>query len=550
MPAKNLTLLLLFFTCFAFSQEKDSTLVALEKQVNVATNDSLKVLALINLGEYQLKRDFNKARTHHLEISKLLVSETYDSKYHKALLLQQEGIYHRKIANYTDALRCGLEAIKIFEELKIWDGVATTYHNVGVVYKYDKDYTRATKSFKNAIRLNKKLKRHKSLGDNYNLLASNYYYIQQLDSVWHYYDLAHEYYEKYGDEEGIYRVMAGRAGILTNINKHEEALALRLKELEYVKKLGKKEAITQSHFQISVIYSRMKQYEKSMYHAEKSLELALKENQKKLIATSYKRRSRVYYYLKDYKNALDDYRKYKKALDKVYNLQKAKEIREIELSNKFQQERLKDSLRFVNEKELATAALEQQNQRRTLWMTILFLVILALVIIAYLLYRQRALRAERDAQEKLIKNLELQKRVETKTEEINELLTETIQHIKSKERIAENLQKLSNEKEGITLKSIIADLKASKADNAKLMLIKQNIEQVNFEFIKKLKTEHPKLTKTDVEICSLIRIGLSRKEVASLRNTSLDAVKMSRSRIKKKLGLSAGQSLDTYINTL
>ena len=65
-----------------------------------------------------------------------------------------------------------------------------------------------------------------------------------------------------------------------------------------------------------------------------------------------------------------------------------------------------------------------------------------------------------------------------------------------------------------------------------------------------IKSLHPNLSKTDTEICSLIRIGLSRKEVANLRNTSLDAVKTARFRLKKKLNLSAEEALDDYINTL
>lgn len=192
--------------------------------------------------------------------------------------------------------------------------------------------------------------------------------------------------------------------------------------------------------------------------------------------------------------------------------------------------------------QLETEQRLEKNKRTTIIVAIIAFFLVA-IFFFYLINRQKI-------KEQAYQNIILSNKVATITEEINELLTETIQHIKSKERIAENLQKLSNEKEGITLKSIIADLKASKADNAKLILIKQNIEQVNFEFIKKLKELHPELTKTDVEICSLIRIGLSRKEVANLRNTSLEAVKTSRFRLKKKLNLSQAESLDNYINTL
>ena len=232
----------------------------------------------------------------------------------------------------------------------------------------------------------------------------------------------------------------------------------------------------------------------------------------------------------------------KRVKDSVYNAQKANMF--LYYQSEFETEKKQNEL-LRQDAQIQQLETEQQladNKRNT---AIVGIVIFFLVAISffYVINQQKI-------KEQAYQNILLNNKVASKTEEINELLTETMRHIKSKERIAENLQKLSNEKEGITLKSIIADLRASKADNAKLMLIKQNIEQVNFEFIKKLRQLHPELTKTDVEICSLIRIGLSRKEVANLRNTSLEAVKTSRFRLKKKLKLTAEQSLDAYINAL
>ncbi|WP_422106822.1 helix-turn-helix transcriptional regulator [Winogradskyella sp.] len=231
-----------------------------------------------------------------------------------------------------------------------------------------------------------------------------------------------------------------------------------------------------------------------------------------------------------------------KIKDSIYNAQKTNAF--LYYQSQFEAEQKQHEL-IAQDAKIKQLEAEQNlatNKRNTLIAGVMSVFI---IVVAFFYFRNR-----QKIKEQAYQNILLNNKVATKTEEINELLTETIQHIKSKERIAENLQKLSNANEGITLKSIIADLKASKADNAKLMLIKQNIEQANFEFIKKLKALHPELTKTDVEICSLIRIGLSRKEVANLRNTSMEAIKSSRFRLKKKLNLSAETSLDDYINTL
>jgi hypothetical protein len=227
-----------------------------------------------------------------------------------------------------------------------------------------------------------------------------------------------------------------------------------------------------------------------------------------------------------------------KLIDSVNTAQK--ENRFLYYQSQFEAERKQIELL---EQDAKIQQLQIETTRRN---TIIAAIVAFFIVVIGFFY----IRNRQKIKEQAYQNILLNNKVATKTEEINELLTETIQHIKSKERIAENLQKLSNEKEGITLKSIIADLKANKADNAKMLLIKQNIEQVNFEFIKKLKDLHPNLSKTDIEICSLARIGLSRKEIANLRNTSIDAVKMSRIRIKKKLDLAEEQGLDDYINSL
>ncbi len=158
-------------------------------------------------------------------------------------------------------------------------------------------------------------------------------------------------------------------------------------------------------------------------------------------------------------------------------------------------------------------------------------------------------RNEQKMKEQAYQNLLLNNKVASKTEEVNKLLAETIQHIKSKEQIAQNLQKLSKEEEGITLKSIIADINASKSNDTKLMLIKQNIKQVNFEFIKNLKSAHPTLSKTDIEICSFIRVGLDRNEISKLRNTSVEAVRKSRHRIRKKMDLEDHIDLYAYLSS-
>ena len=74
-----------------------------------------------------------------------------------------------------------------------------------------------------------------------------------------------------------------------------------------------------------------------------------------------------------------------------------------------------------------------------------------------------------------------------------------------------------------------------------------NVERVNSEFFKKLKNDFPDITKNEIMLCGLIRINLSNKEIAVIRNITPKAVKMGKYRMKKRFELDQDDSLDEFI---
>ncbi len=72
--------------------------------------------------------------------------------------------------------------------------------------------------------------------------------------------------------------------------------------------------------------------------------------------------------------------------------------------------------------------------------------------------------------------------------------------------------------------------------------------QTDKAFIQTLSTRHPDLTQNDLRLCALIRLNLSTKEIASLLNITVRGVEQGKYRLKKRLGLSKGDDLNTYIS--
>ncbi|MGD9991712.1 MAG: response regulator [Salinivirgaceae bacterium] len=74
-----------------------------------------------------------------------------------------------------------------------------------------------------------------------------------------------------------------------------------------------------------------------------------------------------------------------------------------------------------------------------------------------------------------------------------------------------------------------------------------SFDRVHPEFNKHLIEHFPDLTPTELKLCAFIRLGMSNKEIASLLNQNPDSVKVSRSRLRKKLGIVQSQNLENFL---
>ncbi len=66
-------------------------------------------------------------------------------------------------------------------------------------------------------------------------------------------------------------------------------------------------------------------------------------------------------------------------------------------------------------------------------------------------------------------------------------------------------------------------------------------------FTHNLLEKHPDLTPSETKLCVLINLGMSIKDISSLLNQSPDGIKVSRSRLRKKLNLETEQNLESFL---
>jgi DNA-binding CsgD family transcriptional regulator len=69
-------------------------------------------------------------------------------------------------------------------------------------------------------------------------------------------------------------------------------------------------------------------------------------------------------------------------------------------------------------------------------------------------------------------------------------------------------------------------------------------------FLKNIKSKHPKLTHNDLRLCAYLRLNLTSKEIAPLFNISPKSVEIKRYRLRKRMDLSRDVNLIDYILNL
>ena len=74
--------------------------------------------------------------------------------------------------------------------------------------------------------------------------------------------------------------------------------------------------------------------------------------------------------------------------------------------------------------------------------------------------------------------------------------------------------------------------------------------EVNGNFYDRLREKHPELSNTEFKHCALIKLNFGTKEMARILNIEPHSVHISRSRIRKKIGLERSESLEKYIEAL
>lgn len=255
----------------------------------------------------------------------------------------------------------------------------------------------------------------------------------------------------------------------------------------------------------------------------------------------------------------------------IKTFHKRREITRLALKDESINSMLNEFVRFQNDQMTLELEIQKKSKlrdqsinRKERLLSIGFLVILlAILIVVFLVNRKvqqsknRAACIERKLNEEKLKYKELEaERLTLELELKNrDLLTFAINLTKKFEftdEMALRLQQLrrKNVIEKGDLTELITYVKSFQAVDHGLALFQNNVNEINSQFLWRLQEKYPELTQNEKELCLLIKLKLSSKDIATMKSITPESVNVLRSRLRKKMNLDVRDDLYAMLENI
>lgn len=312
--------------------------------------------------------------------------------------------------------------------------------------------------------------------------------------------------------------------------------------------------IAYGHQLIGSLSQDLKAYDEALSHLDSALQVGILLNAKNIICEAYKYISLTYEGKGDFKNSLANFKLHQLAKEEYVGAAVKNNIAALEHQLTLEQNEKKQ---LKSQQEISYLEINQQR------LLLLIGGLLASLAIGLLLFLKNKKAQElKDIRKQLLeselkyKELEakkLQGKLVHKEADLTDLALDIARKNDFSKALLskiEHLKKADLDKLPVELRELSSFLNSHLKINDDLAYIQSNVDKVNHEFYQKLETRFGKLTTNEKYLAGLLRLNLSNKDIAALRNISVGSAKMNRYRFKKKLGLDTEVSIVQFLQNI
>lgn len=535
-----ISILLVSYT--VFSQSHDSLATELKYQIENATTDSARIGYKVELIKQVHRFNLDTSRIIINDVLKQIEELRNTGQYYqknKADALNYLGIIEYKQGNAENALDHYLTALDISEAIQDYATIGLSLHNLGMFYRRQKDYQKAKQYLKKAISVKKRVD-IEELALSHHMLAVTYYENKQMDSARYHLSIV-----KNMPCSGIRKSKANGslAAIYFSEKNYDQSIHIYKENITISKEINDQNELSISYLNVAVLYNALKQYDNAVPYLDSAIAVAKKVNNKELLRTQHYSRSNLNETREDFKQALQDYKIYKAYNDSINDIEKVKRITALELNYQFDKEKQASELRLENE-----------TAKKQLYL-LLFVIATIMGGIIFWLTRKNAKHrlalSNKELESEQLEKVKAELALVTREKELKnvvienslrqEILSSTLGEIR-------DIIKLKDEQERKTaLHSLSASLLSEKATKRTATDLQSYLNEVSLDFKVILDKNFTQLKEKEKELLCLMTLGLNATEISKLQNNTVSAIKSTRSRIRKKLGVDSKQDIIEFI---
>ncbi len=222
------------------------------------------------------------------------------------------------------------------------------------------------------------------------------------------------------------------------------------------------------------------------------------------------------------------------------------------------EERAKNLVEFearfrIGEREQEIAALQAENERRSIIQASLAGGLALFIVIGLLIVRSqrhKIQKGEAELEVSKLKSKELQRDIEFKNKQLTSQSLNMVQKNEMMEEMKEKVENLKKEVSSRELNSLSRLVDQSFSLDEDWKQFKMHFEEVHSGFYHILKERYSDLTPNEMRLSALVKLNLTIKEMAAILGISPDSVKTARYRLRKKLDLNTEDNLTEFMIAL
>lgn len=372
------------------------------------------------------------------------------------------------------------------------------------------------------------------------------------------YQLALPLLERLGNELQMRVVYGNYGNIFTLQNQPAQAILYLKKALAINQKSGDQEKIAQDLGDLANAYVLLKNYDKAFEYFQESVKIARELNLKQVLYVTYSDIAETYEGMGDFRQAYAYFRKYHSLRDSAIGEETQAKIAALETL--YESEKKELALQ-KSQNELTDAKQAIQYHTILIVLALLFLFILGFVILKIKQDRIRKIKFyeaqqrifQQDLQLKKLEQVQLSERFAARQKDLTDLALDITRKNDFVEALVEKIEALSANFQPSQLnefRSLQQFILGHQQLDLQKAIFQENIEELNRAFYEKLTSRFGELSQSEKELCGLLRLNLSNKEIAVIKKISPNSAKMARYRLRKRLKLNEEEDIIAFLQAL